>query len=178
VYLYEEAATHPHRKNLANIRRGEYEGLSEKLANPDWAPDFGPHVPHPTAGATVVGARIYLVAYNVNLNTSDVRIAKKVADAVRYRTGGLHDVKALGVMLKERNQAQVSMNVVNPLRTPLYRVFELVRLEAARYGVSIAGSEIVGLVPHSVIVETACYYLQLEDFGVDQVLETRLWGQE
>ena len=178
VYLYEEAATHPDRRNLADIRRGEYEGLSEKLADPTWKPDFGPDHPHPTAGATAVGARIYLVAFNVNLGTSDVRIAKAVARAVRAKTGGLHNVKALGMMLKERSQAQVSMNVVDPFRTPLYRVLELVKLEAARYGVSVVGSEIVGLVPLSVIVEAARYYLQLESFADGQVLESRLWQEE
>lgn len=177
VYLYEEAATRPKRRNLADIRRGEYEGLLEKLADPQWKPDFGPDRPHPTAGATAVGARIYLVAYNVNLGTSEIEIAKAIARAVRARTGGLHNVKALGVMLKERGLAQVSMNVVDPFRTPLYRVLELVRLEAARYGVAIVGSEIVGLVPLSVIVEAARYYLQLEDFGDEQVLETQLWEQ-
>ncbi len=177
VYLYEEAATRPKRRNLADIRRGEYEGLLEKLADPQWKPDFGPDRPHPTAGATAVGARIYLVAYNVNLGTSEIEIAKAIARAVRARTGGLHNVKALDVMLKERGLAQVSMNVVDPFRTPLYRVLELVRLEAARYGVAIVGSEIVGLVPLSVIVEAARYYLQLEDFKDEQVLETQLWEQ-
>ena len=175
VYLYEGAATRPVRRNLANVRRGEYEGLAQKLADPEWAPDFGPHRPHPTAGATAVGARIYLVAYNVNLGTSDVNIAKAIARAVRAKTGGLHNVKALGVMLQERGLAQVSMNVVDPFRTPLYRVLELVRGEAARYGVPVVGSEVVGLVPLSVILETVRYYLQLEGFGDDQVLEARLW---
>jgi len=175
VYFYEGAATRPVTRNLANVRRGEYEGLAQKLADPEWAPDFGPHRPHPTAGATAVGARIYLVAYNVNLGTSDVTIAKAIARAVRAKTGGLHNVKALGVMLQERNLAQVSMNVVDPFRTPLYRVLELVRIEAARYGVPVVGSEVVGLVPLSVILETVRYYLQLEDFRDDQVLESRLW---
>jgi glutamate formiminotransferase len=178
VFLYEAAATRPERKNLADIRQGEYEGLVDKLADPQWKPDFGPDHPHPTAGATAVGARIYLVAYNVNLGTADIEIARLVARALRARTGGLHNVKALGVMLKERNLAQVSMNVVDPFQTPLYRVLELVRLEAARYGVSVVGSEIVGLVPLSVIVETARYYLQLEGFKDDQVLETRLWEEK
>jgi glutamate formiminotransferase len=178
VFLYEEAATRPERRNLADVRRGEYEGLTQKLSDPDWQPDFGPHQPHPTAGATAVGARIYLVAYNVNLGTLDVDIAKAIARAVRAKTGGLHNVKALGVMLEERELAQVTMNVVDPFRTPLYRVLELVRLEAARYGVPVVGSEIVGLVPFSVIVDAARYYLQLEGFAEDQVLETRLWGDQ
>ena len=178
VYLYEEAATRAERRNLADIRKGEYEGLLQKLADPQWKPDFGPNRPHPTAGATAVGARIYLVAYNVNLGTSEIGLARTIARAVRARTGGLHNVKALGVMLKERTLAQVSMNVVDPFQTPLYRVLELVRLEAARYGVPIVGSEIVGLVPLSVILETVRYYLQLEGFRDDQVLEARLWKEE
>lgn len=175
VYLYEEAATRPQRRNLADVRQGEYEGLAQKLANPEWKPDFGPDRPHPTAGATAVGARIYLVAYNVNLGTSDVRIAKAIARALRAKSGGLQNVKALGVMLQERNLAQVTMNIVDPFQTPLYRVLEMVRMEAARYGVPVVGSEIVGLVPLTVILETARYYLQLENFRDDQVLEARLW---
>ncbi len=178
VYLYEEAATRPERRNLADVRRGQYEGLAQKLADPQWKPDFGPSQPHPTAGATAVGARIFLVAYNVNLGTSDINIAKAIARAVRARTGGLHNVKALGVMLKDRGLAQVTMNVVDPFRTPLYRVLELVRIEAARYGVLVAGSELVGLVPLSVILDTVRYYLQLEGFRDDQVLEARLWADE
>jgi glutamate formiminotransferase len=177
VYLYEEAATRPERRNLANVRRGEYEGLPQKLAGAEWKPDFGPSRPHPTAGATAVGARIWLVAYNVNLGTSEVDIAKAIARAVRAKTGGLNNVKALGVMLKGRNLAQVTMNVVDPFRTPLYRVLELVRIEAARYGVPIVGSEVVGLVPLSVILDTVRYYLQMEGFRDDQVLEVKLWEE-
>ncbi|MGC8786495.1 MAG: glutamate formimidoyltransferase [Anaerolineae bacterium] len=177
VYLYEEAATHPERRNLADVRQGEYEGLPQKMAHPEWKPDFGPDHPHPTAGATAVGARIYLVAYNVNLGTPDVRIAKAIARAIRAKTGGLKNVKALGVMLQERNLAQVTMNIVDPFQTPLYRVLEMVRIEAARYGVPVVGSEIVGLVPLTVILEAARYYLQLENFRDDQVLETRLWEE-
>ncbi len=177
VYLYEEAATRAERKNLADVRQGEYEGLPAKMADPQWKPDFGPDHPHPTAGATAVGARIYLVAYNVNLGTPDIEIARSVARALRATTGGLQNVKALGVMLKERNLAQVSMNVVDPFQTPLYRVLEMVRMEAGRYGVPVVGSEIVGLLPLSVIVEAARYYLQLEGFKDAQVLETRLWEE-
>lgn len=175
VFLYEAAATRPERRNLADVRQGEFEGLAQKLADPDWKPDFGPARPHPTAGAVAVGARIFLVAYNVNLSTPDVSIAKAVARAVRARTGGLQNVKALGVMLQDRNLAQVSMNVVDPFQTPLYRVLEMVRMEAARYGVSVVGSEVVGLVPLTVLLESARYYLQLEGFRDDQVLEARLW---
>jgi glutamate formiminotransferase len=178
VYLYEEAASRPERRNLADVRRGEYEGLTNKMAQPDWRPDFGPQRPHPTAGATAVGARIYLVAYNVNLGTQEIEVAQNVARAVRSKTGGLHNVKALGVMLHERHLVQVSMNIVDPFQTPLYRVLELVRVEAARQGVPVVDSEIVGLVPLSVIVEAARYYLQLAGFRNDQVLEARLWGGE
>lgn len=176
VYLYEAAATRPERRNLADVRRGEYEGLAHKMADPDWNPDFGPSRPHPTAGATAVGARIYLLAYNVNLGTPDVKIARAIARAVRAQTGGLQNVKALGVMLHERNQAQVTMNVVDPFHTPIYRVLELVRLEAARYGVPVVGTEVIGLVPLTLLVEAARYYLQLEGFRDDQVLETKLWA--
>ena len=187
VYLYERAATRAERQNLADVRAGEYEGLAKKLANPDWKPDFGPDRPHPTAGAAAVGARLYLVAYNVNLGTSDVGIAKAIARALRSKTGGLHNVKALGVLVKGRDAAsagasgqgvaQVTMNVVDPFQTPLYRVLELVRLEARRYGVPVVGSEIVGLVPLAVILEAARYYLQLQAFAEDQVLERRLWEE-
>ncbi len=177
VYLYEQAATRPQARNLADVRRGEFEGLAQKMADPAWTPDFGPVAPHPTAGATAVGARIYLVAFNANLGTSDVEIAKAIARAVRAKTGGLHNVKALGIMLKGRNLAQVSMNVVDPFQTPLYRVLEMVRTEANRYGVPVVGSEIVGLVPLSVILDSVRHYLQLEGFQDGQVLEARLWEE-
>ena len=175
VYLYEAAASRPELRNLADVRHGEYEGLAEKMADPAWKPDYGPAHPHPTAGAVAVGARIFLVAYNVNLSTPDVGIAKTIARTLRAKTGGLQNVKALGVMLQERNIAQVTMNVVDPFQTPLYRVLELVRMEAARYGVSVVGSEVIGLLPLTVLLESARYYLQLEGFRDDQVLEARLW---
>lgn len=175
VYLYEAAASRPERRNLADVRHGEYEGLAQKMADLAWKPDYGPVHPHPTAGAVAVGARIFLVAYNVNLSTPDVSIAKTIARTLRARTGGLQNVKALGVMLQERNIAQVTMNVVDPFQTPLYRVLELVRMEAARYGVSVVGSEVIGLLPLTVLLESARYYLQLEGFRDDQVLEARLW---
>lgn len=178
VFLYEAAASRPERRNLADVRQGEYEGLAQKLTDPAWKPDFGPARPHPTAGAVAVGARIFLVAYNVNLSTPDVSIAKSIARTVRAKTGGLQNVKALGVLLQERNIAQVTMNVVDPFQTPLYRVLEMVRMEAARYGVSVVGSEVVGLVPLTVLLESARYYLQLEGFRDDQVLESRLWRQD
>ena len=175
VYLYEAAASRPERRNLADVRHGEYEGLAQKMADLAWKPDYGPVHPHPTAGAVAVGARIFLVAYNVNLSTPDVSIAKTIARTLRAKTGGLQNVKALGVMLQERDIAQVTMNVVDPFQTPLYRVLELVRMEAARYGVSVVGSEVIGLLPLTVLLESARYYLQLEGFRDDQVLEARLW---
>lgn len=174
VFLYEEAASRPERRNLADVRRGEFEGLAGRLAQPEWRPDFGPAQPHPTGGAVAVGARTFLVAFNVNLGTADVQVAKQVARAVRAKSGGLANVKAIGLELADRHQVQVSMNIVDPFATPLYRAFELVRIEAARYGVPIVGSEIVGLVPMAALTEVARYYLRLEGFSDGQVLESRL----
>ncbi|MBX7223974.1 MAG: glutamate formimidoyltransferase [Blastocatellia bacterium] len=175
VYLYEKAATRPDRANLADIRKGQFEGIREEVkTNPNRRPDFGEAELHPTAGATVVGARPALIAYNINLNTPDVSIAKKIAKAIRGRDGGLMYVKALGFDLKDRNQAQVSMNMVNHEGTPLFRVFEMVRSEADRYGVSIVGSEIVGLVPQAALVACNDFYLRLENFSDEQILEVRL----
>lgn len=170
TYLYEEAATAPHRRNLADIRQGEFEGLAEKMQDPLWRPDFGQAVPHPSAGATVVGARPFLVAFNVNLGTADLTIAKEIAKKVRGSSGGLVHVKALGVMLADRNITQVSMNMVDPKRTPLYRALELIKIEAARYGVPVVGSEIIGLVPLFALLDSLQYYLQLEGFEERQIL--------
>lgn len=174
VYLYEEASANPARKNLEDIRRGEFEGLAEKMKRPEWIPDFGPALPHPSAGATVIGARMPLIAYNINLDTSRLDVAKKIAAAIRHSSGGLRYVKAAGFMLEDRGIAQVSMNLTNYERTPIFRVFEIVRREAARYGVSILESEIVGLVPSAALLSAAEFYLQIERFGADQVLENRL----
>jgi glutamate formiminotransferase len=174
VYLYEEASDNPARKNLEDIRRGEFEGLAAKMAQPAWTPDFGPATPHPSAGATVVGARMPLIAYNINLNTDRVDVAKKIAAAVRQSSGGLRYVKAMGVKLDDRNLAQVSMNLTNYEKTPMFRVFELVKREAARYGVGILESEIVGLVPSRALLSSAEFYLQLERFGENQILENKL----
>lgn len=176
VYLYEAAATRPDRKNLADVRRGEFEGLREAIKEPDRQPDFGPAAVHPTAGATAVGARPPLIAYNVNLGTADLNIAKAIARAVRGSSGGLVGVKALPVELKGRNQVQVSMNLVNFKETPIHRAFELVRLEAERYGVPVVGSEVVGLVPLEALVGVVRHYLRLEGFEVEQVLEQCLYG--
>ena len=175
VYLYEEAATRPDRRNLADIRRGEYEGLKKEIHLPERRPDFGDPVMHPTAGATVIGAREFLIAFNINLGTPDVSIAKKIARAVRASSGGLMYVKALGIKLEDRNLAQVSMNLTNFKKTPMHVVFNVVKSEAERYGVPIVGSEIVGLVPLDAILAAAEHYLRIENFGRKQVLETRVW---
>lgn len=177
VYFYEAAARRPERANLENIRQGQFEGLREEVRrNPERAPDVGEPRLHPTAGATVVGARKFLIAYNINLNTPNVDIAKKIAKAIRFSTGGLRYAKAMGVDLRERGLAQVSINMTDFEQTPLHRVFEMVKREAERYGVTIAGSEIVGLVPKHAIEMTADFYLQLEHFSPAQVLENRLGG--
>ena len=174
IYLYEEAATASHRHNLEDVRRGQFEGLAEKMKGAGWAPDFGPPTPHPSAGASVVGARMPLIAYNINLGTADVEIAKKIAKAIRHSSGGYRCVKAMGVMLAERGVAQVSINMTDYTKTPLFRVFETVRSEAARHGVPVVGSEIIGLVPADALLDSAEHFLRLEGFSRKQVLETRL----
>jgi glutamate formiminotransferase / 5-formyltetrahydrofolate cyclo-ligase len=174
VFMYEEAATNPARRNLEDIRRGEFEGLVEKLARPEWKPDYGPAAPHVSAGASVIGARMPLIAYNINLATDRLDVAKKIAAAIRQSSGGFRFVKAMGITLDDRKLVQVSMNLTNYEKTPMYRVFEVVKREAERYGVNVLESEIVGLVPSAALVATAEYFLQLEGFKRDQVLETRL----
>jgi glutamate formiminotransferase len=174
VYLYEDASSNPLRKNLEDIRRGEFEGLSQKMASPGWAPDFGPAQPHPSAGASVVGARMPLIAYNINLNTDRLDVAKKIAAAIRHSSGGLRYVKAMGVKVEDRNLAQVSMNLTNYQKTPIFRVFEMVKREAERYGVSILESEVVGLIPSGALTSAAEFYLQLEKFSDGQILENKL----
>jgi glutamate formiminotransferase len=174
VYLYEEAASRPARRQLEDIRRGGFEGLAAKMAQEDWRPDFGPGAPHPSAGATVVGARMPLIAFNVNLNTNRLEVARRIAAAVRQSSGGLRHVKAMGVALEDRGIVQVSMNLTNFDRSPIFRVFDMVQREAARYGVAVLESEIVGLVPSAALVAAAEYYLQLASFSPDQILERRL----
>jgi glutamate formiminotransferase len=171
VYLYEEAASRPERRNLADVRRGEYEGLKAEIANLDRAPDFGP-ARLGTAGAVAIGARPPLIAFNVYLNTADVAPAKAIARAVRYSSGGLRFVKALGLIVE--GQAQVSMNLTDYRQTPIHRVLELIHAEAARYGLSVTRSEVVGLLPAQALFDAAQFYLQLHDLSPDQVLENRL----
>jgi glutamate formiminotransferase/formiminotetrahydrofolate cyclodeaminase len=175
VFFYEAAATRPDRVNLENVRRGQFEGLREELKkNFDRQPDVGEPKLHPTAGVTVVGARKFLVAYNVNLNTSDIGIANKIAKAIRFSSGGLRFVKSMGVELKARNLAQVSINLTDFEQTPMHRVYEMVKREAERYGVMPVGSEIVGLVPKKAIEMAADFFLQLENFSPAQVFENKL----
>ncbi len=173
VYLYEAAATSPERQNLENIRRGQFEGIRDEIAtNPARKPDFGECRVHPTAGATVVGARKFLIAYNIFLNTPDVNVARKIAKAVRFSSGGLRFVKAAGFLV--RGMAQVSMNLTDFELTPIHRVFEMVRREAVRYGVSPVSSEIVGLIPKQALEQTAEWFLQVENFDSSLILENRL----
>jgi glutamate formiminotransferase len=174
VYLYEEAASSPSRRNLEDIRRGEFEGLAAKMASAGWAPDFGPSAPHPSAGAVVVGARMPLIAYNINLATDRLDVAKKIASAIRHSSGGYRFVKAMGIALGDRGIVQVSMNLTNYEKTPIFRVFETVKREAARYGVAILESEIVGLAPSAALTATAEWYLQMAGFKPEQVLENKL----
>lgn len=173
-FLYEKSAVSPHKENLADIRKGQFEGMAEKMKDSKWKPDFGPSTIHPTAGVTAIGARMPLVAYNVNLSTNNLQIATDIAKKVRYISGGFRFVKALGIELEDRGVVQVSMNLTDYSKTSIYRVFETIKMEAERYGVQVVGSEIVGLVPLKAIVDTADYYLRLENFSIDQVLETRI----
>ena len=174
-FLYEQSATAPHRANLSDIRKGQFEGMAEKMKDKSlWKPDFGPETIHPTGGVTAIGARPPLVAYNVNLATDNLEIAKSIVKAVRYINGGFRYCKAMPVALEERGIVQVSMNLTDFSKTAIYRVFEAVKTEARRWGVNVIGSEIVGLVPMQALVDCAEYYLQLENFSAEQVLESRL----
>ena len=174
VYIYEEAASRPSRRNLEDIRRGEFEGLAAKMADAEWTPDFGPGAPHPSAGAAVIGARMPLIAYNINLATDRLDVAKKIAAAIRQSSGGFRYVKAMGVRLADRGIVQVSINLTNYEKTPMFRVFEAVTREAARYGVNVLESEIVGLVPAAALVGAAEHFLQLTSFTPEQILENKL----
>ena len=174
VFLYEESASAKYRANIASVRRGEFEGLGEKMKQADWKPDFGPSKPHPTAGGVAIGARKPLIAFNVNLNTPNMEIADSIAKKVRHIGGGLRFCKAMGYEYKERGITQVSINLTDFTRTSIYQVYEMVRMEAKRYGVSVIGSEIVGLVPMQALLDTTEYYLGLENFSMNQILETNL----
>lgn len=174
VFLYERSATKPNRENLSAIRKGQFEGMAEKMKDPAWVPDYGPETIHPSGGVTAVGARMPLVAFNINLGTDNLEIAQNIAKVVRHIGGGFRFVKAMGVMLEERNIAQVSMNLTDYTQSSVYRVFETVKMEARRYGVPVVGSELIGLAPLKALMDCAEYYLQLEGFQMDQVLETRL----
>jgi glutamate formiminotransferase len=177
IYLYEQSASAEHRQNLAAIRKGEFEGLTRKMKHPEWKPDFGPDKRHPTAGASVIGARIPLIAFNVNLNTDKLEIADKIAKKVRFTGGGLRCCKAMGVELKGQNKVQVSMNLTDYTQTGIYQAVEMIRFEAQRYGVTISGSELIGLLPLQALVDTASYYLGMENFSMRQILETHLHGK-
>lgn len=172
-FLYEKSATALHRQNLAKLRKGQFELMTEKIKADEFKPDFGTEI-HPTAGIVAIGARMPLVAFNVNLDTNNLEIANKIAMAVRHITGGLRFVKAIGIELTNRNITQVSMNMTDYTKTPLYRVFELIKIEAKRYGVAVVGSEIIGLIPMDALIDTAEYYLAIEDFSSNQVLEKKL----
>ncbi len=174
VYLYERSATTPLRENLADIRKGEFEGFFEKIKSPEWLPDFGPREVHPTAGVVAVGAREYLIAFNVNLGTKDIKIAESIAKSVRNSSGGYRFVKSIGVDLKEKGIVQVSMNMTNYKKTPLHRVFETIKSEAQRYGVPVVGSEIIGMIPVDAMIQTFNFYLRVDNFSGDKVIENKL----
>lgn len=174
IFLYENSASAPERENLATIRKGQFEGMPEKLQQPEWKPDFGPAKVHPTAGVTAIGARMPLVAFNVNLNTNNKEIATQIAKNIRHLNGGLRFCKAIGVDLSDRGIVQVSMNMTDYTKTALYRVYELIKIEALRYGVHPVGSEIIGTLPMEAMIDTAVYYLGVENFSMDQILETRM----
>lgn len=176
-FLYEDSASRPERQNLAACRKGEFEGMPEKLLQEEWAPDFGERKIHPTAGIVAIGARMPLIAFNVNLDTDNLEIAKSIAKAIRGSSGGFKYCKAIGIMLEDRNIAQVSMNMVNYTGTPLHFAYEMIRALADRYGVGIIGSELVGMTPAKALLDSAEYYLRLENFSArEQVLEYSLLG--
>jgi glutamate formiminotransferase len=175
IFLYEQSATRPERQNLASVRKGQYEAMAEKLKQPEWTPDFGPAQVHPCAGVTAMGARMPLVAFNVNLDTNRLDVADQIAKKVRHISGGLRYCKGIGIELKDRGIVQVSMNMTDYTRTALYRVVELIKIEARRYGVNVVGSEIIGLVPMEALIDSAVYYLGVEGFSMNQVLEYRIY---
>ena len=175
VYMYAESATKPERKKLPNIRKGEFEGFFEKIKEPDWQPDFGAPIVHPTAGVTAVGAREFLIAYNINLNTTNIDIAKRIARSIRESSGGLRYIQAKGMELKDKGCVQVSMNILNYKKAPLYRIFEIVKTEAKRYGVNVKESELIGLMPMDAALKSLAFYLQLPELSAKQILESKIY---
>ncbi len=175
VYMYAESATKPERKKLPNIRKGEFEGFFEKIKDPDWQPDFGAPIVHPTAGVTAVGAREFLIAYNINLNTTNIDIAKRIARSIRESSGGLRYVQAKGMELKDKGCVQVSMNILNYKKAPLYRIFEIVKTEAKRYGVNVKESELIGLMPMDAALKSLAFYLQLPKLSANQIVESKIF---
>lgn len=174
VFLYEKSASAPARENLSAIRKGQFEGMAEKVKQSEWKPDFGGDTIHPSAGVTAVGCRMPLVAFNVNLGTDNLEIADKIAKKVRFIGGGLRFVKAMGVDLAERGIVQVSMNMTDYTKTSLHQSYEMVKMEAKRWGVPVVGTEIVGLTPMAALMDAASYYLQIENFEFSQIIEARL----
>ena len=174
IFLYENSATAPNRVSLPDIRKGQFEGMAEKIKLPEWAPDYGPAEIHPTAGVTAVGGRMPLVAYNINLGTTNVEIAKKIAQAIRFSSGGFKFIQAGPAEIKEKGFVQVTMNIKDFKKNPIYRVFETVKMEAARYGVAVIGSEVIGALPLEAVSESLEYYLGLEGFSTDKIIETQL----
>lgn len=177
VFLYEKAASATHRQNLSKVRKGQFEGMAEKVKEDEWKPDFGTEI-HPTAGITAIGARMPLVAFNVILDTNNLDTANAIAKRVRHLSGGLRYCKGIGIAMEDRNLTQVSMNMTDFTKTPLYRAFELIRIEAKRYGVNVIGSEVIGLLPMEAMIQTAEYYLGVEEFSMNQVLEKRIMDIE
>lgn len=174
VYLYEKAASAPHRENLADVRKGQFEGLAQKMQDPLWKPDFGPSTPHTTAGASIIGARNFLIAWNVNLNTTDLGIAREIAKKIRFSNGGFPCVKALGIYLADKEQVQVSMNLTDFNQTSMKQVFDRILEEAAARGVSVAGSEVIGMLPKGALKGTTAEDLQIVDFSPNRILENRI----
>jgi glutamate formiminotransferase len=174
VYFYGEAALKEERRDLADVRRGGLEAIREDMRNGRRLPDLGPLQPHPTAGCVIVGVRDFLIAFNVNLASTNLEIAKRIASALREKGGGLTGVKALGINLASRGMVQVSMNITMPFKTPLYRVYELVKIEAKRYGVEIDSAEIIGPVPLQILIDILSYYLPLKDFKLQQIIDIHL----
>ncbi len=174
IYMYAEAAKKSDRVKLPTIRKGEFEGFDEKIKDENWAPDYGQAKKHPTAGCTAVGARVPLIAFNINLNTDNVEVASKIAKAIRFSSGGFRYIQAGPMELTNRGIVQVSMNILDYRKTSIYRVFETVKFEAARYGVNVIGSEIIGSLPMEALTDCASYYLQVEDFNMDMILESSL----